>query len=261
MFGIERLQAIRELVKEKKSVEVAYLSKELNVSEVTIRRDLDKLEKEGLVAKTYGGAILLEDANGFSEEKDVSFDSRQDWTGTGEYDSIAKTAAKIVESGDTVFVGGGKMGIPLCRALKDHDDLIIVTTNIEIAMFVYGDTPHKLVMIGGEIDENTGNVQDFEQLEELLIEKAFISVEGVDMQVGYTVNEKSDVRLYKSLRQVTRSMVLIAPSDLYDKRGLMKMAKLTDIENIITDKGLSDQFKTYYYDHNIKVHTSMLNKG
>lgn len=258
MFGIERLQAIRELVKEKKSVEVTHLSKELNVSEVTIRRDLDKLEKEGLVAKTYGGAILIEDQPaGQMDSMEVQAAFAGDVTNS-EYDAIAATAAKIIESGDTVFIGGGEAGIPLCRALKDLEDLILVTTNLEIAMYIYANTPHKLVMIGGEIDEASGNVMDYDQLDELLIEKAFITVEGVDMQVGYTVNEKTEVRLYKSLKRVTRTMALMAPSGLYNKRGLMKMAPMSDIGSIVTDKDLPDDYKAYYYDNNIKVYTSML---
>ena len=187
MFGIERLQAIRELIKEKKTVEVTYLSKELNVSEVTIRRDLEKLEKEGLVAKTYGGAILIEEGMHFDRvgaEAPASFNGEM----ALEYKNIAQTAATVIEVGDTVFIGGGPSGTALCRFLKEKESLIIVTNNIEIAMYIYGETEHKIVMIGGEIDSTTGNVVEFDQLDELLIEKAFISVDGVDSQFGYTFN-------------------------------------------------------------------------
>lgn len=258
MFGIERLQAIRELVKEQKTVEVAYLSKELEVSEVTIRRDLDKLEKEGLVAKTYGGAILIEEHGPgvFETVKDTNciFDENE----LRELDLISKTAAKIIEPGETVFISGGDMGIALCQAIREIDDLIIVTTNIEVAMYIYANTHHRIVIIGGEVDEASGNVIDYEQLDELLIEKAFISVNGVDMDYGYTVNEKSEVRLYKSLKRVTRNMVLMAPGDRYNRRGLMKMTSLSDIKSIVTDKDIPDEFKSYYYDNNITVHSAML---
>lgn len=261
MFGIERLQAIRELIKEKKTVEVAYLSKELNVSEVTIRRDLDKLEKEGLVVKTYGGAILIEEGmvqGSTAGSETVSGPaSKIDQT----YYVIAETASKIIEDGDTVFIGGGAVGIALCKFLKMKESLIVVTNNIEIAMYVYSETEHKIVIIGGEIDPSSGNVVEFEQLDELLIEKAFISVDGVDQNFGYTVNEKTEVYLYKKLHDVSRNLILVAPSSIYNKRGLIKLAPLAAIGCIVTNRDLPDEFKRFYFENNIKVHTSILNQG
>lgn len=258
MFGIERLQAIRVLVKEKKSVEVTYLSKELNVSEVTIRRDLDKLEKEGLVEKTYGGAILIEKNQGSTQVK-PQYQNEDEEEANPSFSKITGVAAKLIEQGDTVFIGGSTMGIELVKCLVDNKEMIVVTNNIEIGMFVYKETNHKLVMIGGEIDMVSGNVSEFDQLDELLIEKAFITADGVDLQYGYTVNEKNEVRLYKKLEKVSRDVILVVPSERYDKRGLTKMAPLSSIMTIVSDKEMPDEFKAYYFENNIKVHTSMLN--
>jgi DeoR/GlpR family transcriptional regulator of sugar metabolism len=259
MFGIERLQAIRVLVKEKKSVEVTYLSKELNVSEVTIRRDLDKLEKEGLVEKTYGGAILIEKDHGSSIVNPPQYQNDIESEVNQIFSKIAGVAAKLIEQGDTVFIGGSTMGIELVKCLVDSKEMIVVTNNIEIGMFIYKETNHKLVMIGGEIDMGSGNVSEFDQLDELLIEKAFITADGVDLQYGYTVNEKNEVRLYKKLEKVSRDVILVVPSERYDKRGLTKMAPLSSIMTIVSDKEMPDEFKAYYFENNIKVHTSMLN--
>jgi len=257
MFGIERLQAIRELVKEKKSVEVAYLSKELDVSEVTIRRDLDKLEKEGLVEKTYGGAILIDNNQVTSDVQKSSND--EDMEVDQCFHRITGVAAKTIEPGDTVFIGGSAMGIDLVKCLVDAKDMIIVTNNIEIAMFVYKESNHKLVMLGGEIDMVSGNVVELDQLDELLIEKAFITADGVDLQYGYTVNEKNEVRLYKKLHQVSRDVIVVVPSERYHKRGLIKMAPLPSIMTVVSDKEMPEDFKAFYFENNIKVHTSMLN--
>lgn len=259
MFGIERLQAIREFIKEKKVVEVAYLSKELNVSGVTIRRDLDKLEKEGLVAKTYGGAILIEDGVVIPEKFMAEAEANVIREGDQKLLAIAKTAAKIIGPGDTVFVGGSAMGIALVKCLKECEGLIVVTDNIEIAMYIYKETEHKVVIIGGELDTNTGNALEFDQLDELLIEKSFITADGIDEQVGYTVNEKRDVRLFQKLQKVSRNLILVAPSDIYNKRGLVKMASLSSIPNVVSDKEIPDSFKSYYFENSIQVHTSMLN--
>ncbi len=256
MFGIERLQAIKELLKEKKSVEVTWLSKELEVSEVTIRRDLDKLEKEGFAAKTYGGAILLEDLG----QESVSGEATPTTIlpGSSTYDSVGKTAVKLIESGDTIFISGGELGNALARHLDDIDELIVVTNNIEIAVYLFRLNKHKVVIIGGEVDEQTGNVQEYDQLEELLIEKAFFSVDGIDLKFGYTVNEKNEVRLYKQLKDVSRHMILVSVNDIFNRRGLVKLAPLDDVDSIVGEKDMPDNFKSHFYERNIKVHTSIL---
>ncbi|MDA3844955.1 MAG: DeoR/GlpR family DNA-binding transcription regulator [Vallitaleaceae bacterium] len=258
MFGIERLQAIRELIKEKKSVEVVYLGKELDVSEVTIRRDLDKLEKEGFIAKTYGGAILIEDTM-LSGQRKYDIMLEQEHNISDDVIRVAKTASKLIDTGDTVFISGGDLGMALAMALKEKDDLIVVTNNIEVAIYLYKYSDFKTIFIGGEIDRHTGNVTEMDQLDELLIEKAFVTAEGIDDVFGYTVNEKNDVRLYKKLRSVSRNLIVLCMADAFGRRGLVKMAPLDTIEFVVTEKNLPDSFKRYYFEHNITVHTSILN--
>lgn len=258
MFGIERLQAIRELLLEKKSVEVTYLSKELGVSEVTIRRDLDKLEKEGLVAKTYGGAILIEEGGALTLGLMDAGASPHMEEISEELGGVARTATKLIDNGDTVFIGGGPIGMALARHLVEKEDLIVVTNNLEVAMTLYKSSDFKLILLGGEVDPATGDVLEYDQLDELLIEKSFIFVEGIDEQFGYTVNEKNHVRLYKKLKSVTRNMIVVAMKDAFEKRGLVKMAPLYEVENIVTEKSMPDHFKTFYYENNITVHTTML---
>lgn len=257
MFGLERLQAIRELIIEKKSVEVTYLSQALNVSEVTIRRDLDKLEKEGLIVKTYGGAILIEETgmsqSAMNEPVAVNLESVNK-----EVMELGKTASKLIDDGDTVFISGSEVGEALIRQLDQCKNLIVVTNNLTIAGFLFQENKHKVIMLGGLIDSETGNVTEYEQLSDLLIEKAFITVDGVDQQAGYTVNEKGAVNLYKTLKEVSRTLIVLSNSTVYTKRGLFKMAPLSEVGIVVTDKHIPDEFKSYYYEHNIKVYSSML---
>ncbi len=259
MFGVERLQAIRELILVKKSVEVAQLSQELNVSEVTIRRDLDKLEKEGLIVKTYGGALLLDDAAEGVDKRPIAL------TAEKELDTVcmevAKTASKTIVQGETVFVAGNPFGDALVRNLGHLDDVIVVTNNIHIAAYVSDNTKHKAVIVGGFINSETGNVTEYDQLRDLLIEKAFISADGVDYQIGYTLNEKEGVVLYKILKEISRTIVVMADSSIYGKRGLVKMASLSDIHTVVTDKYLPDDFKTFYYENNVEVHSSIISNS
>lgn len=257
MFGLERLQAIRELIIEKKSVEVTYLSQALNVSEVTIRRDLDKLEKEGLIVKTYGGAILIEET-GISQSAINEVQVFEEGNELAPGYELGKTAAKLIEDGDTVFISGSAIGEALTKQLNEIKNLIVVTNNVSIAMYLFQEGRHKVIMLGGQIDPLTGNVSEYEQLSDLLIEKAFLTVDGVDQMAGYTVNEKGAVTLYKTLKSVSRTLVVLADSSMYTKRGLFKMAPIQDVAIVVTDKHIPDDFKGFYYEHNVKVYSSML---
>lgn len=255
MFGVERLQIIREAVIKNKSIEVIPLSKKLGVSEVTIRRDVDKLEKEGLVVKTYGGAILVNEKTSILDH-DIKHIEEEPLYDKVTLD-IVNTAAKLIQDGDTIFLEGSILGQALAREIIVKENLIIVTNNIEIAYKLFTESSHKVVILGGELN-SLGDVNEYEQLEELLIEKVFISVDGIDLDVGYTVSDKNILRLYKQLKKVTKDLVIMANHQVFDKRGLVRLTKLEDINTVVTDKYIPSHFKTYYYENNIKVHAGML---
>lgn len=258
MFGIERLQIIREAVIKNKSIEVIPLSKKLGVSEVTIRRDIDKLEKEGLVVKTYGGAILVK-ANTSILEDNNNESSKE--VNQPKFDkvtlNIVDMASKLILDDDTIFIDGSVLGQALARETIHKENLTVVTNNIEIAYYLFTESNHKVIMLGGELN-GLGDVTEYDQLDELLIEKVFISVDGIDLDVGYTVSDKNVLRLYKQLKRVTRDLIVLANHQVFDKRGLVRLTKLENIQTVVTDKYIPDHFKSYYYENNIKVHAGML---
>lgn len=259
MFGVERLQTIREIVIKNKSVEVVKLSKELDVSEVTIRRDLDKLEKEGLVIKTYGGAILIDEMISPSYRVNEPTKEVENENVDKVVIDVASTAAKLISNGDTIFIDGSMIGKSLVYEVLELKHLVIVTNSIEIAYGLFKNSKHKVVILGGELDE-LGCVTEYEELDELLIEKAFINVDGIDLDVGYTVNDKKNLRLYKKLKNVSRDIYVMVNSDAFNKRSLVKMTPLDQINAVITDKYIPEVFKTYYFDNNITLHSSMLSQ-
>lgn len=258
MFGIERLQIIREAVIKNKSIEVIPLSKKLGVSEVTIRRDIDKLEKEGLVVKTYGGAILVNESTTILQQAN---NEQLEESQEPQFDrvtlDIVSTGSKLIQDGDTIFIDGSVLGQALAREVKLKDNLIVVTNNIEIAYLLFTESSHKVVILGGELN-GLGDVTEYEQLEELLIEKVFISVDGIDLDVGYTVSDKNVLRLFKQLKKVTKDLIVMANHQVFDKRGLVRLTNIESVNTLVTDKYIPNHFKTFYYENNIKVHAGML---
>lgn len=254
MFGMERLQAIRETLYENGSVEVVTLSKMLSVSEMTIRRDLDKLEKEGLVVKTYGGAILKKDVN--DENDALEKDNKNKL-----HSKIAKIASELVEDQEVIFIGGSSILLELSNYLKSKKGLVVVTNNINVAMNIISYKTVKVIITAGEIDPATGDIFGYEtihSLDNILIEKAFISVDGIDSDLGYTTNNKEYLELYQVLRKISNRVILVAEHKQYGKRGLKRIAQLDDIKEVVADKNIPDMFKEYYFNNDIKLYASVV---
>jgi DeoR/GlpR family transcriptional regulator of sugar metabolism len=253
MFGIERLQAIREILLDKKTVDVPSLSKMLSVSEVTIRRDLDKLEKEGFIVKTYGGAMLKEQQLNqlLMETKNASINK--------EDGAIAEIAASMVGNNEVIFLGGGAICTEISKYLKDKHGVVVVTNNLFVAMNLYQQTNIKVILTGGELRSFTGTLignDAVNTLKGVLIQKAFFTVQGIDIDVGYTVNNTEDIFLFQTIKSVSKQLILTANHTIFGKIGLTKLFSMDEIDEVITDKRIPDAYKQYYYDNNIKLYTA-----
>jgi len=177
LFAAQRLQKIREIILKNKSIEVTALSEMLKVSDVTVRKDLDKLEKEGLITKTHGGAILAE--QGVPDEK-----SELEIESYGNKDNIARLAFTTLDSGDCIFLGAGSTCLTFAEKIVELRDITVVTNNINAINTLY--SPLKRIhFIGGEINSNNGVLYSTGQkaldyLEEMYFNKAYISVDAAD---------------------------------------------------------------------------------
>lgn len=257
MFGMERLQAIRETLYKNGSVEVVNLSKTLSVSEMTIRRDLDKLEKEGLIVKTYGGAILKKET---TEESSLDEKDKKNKL----HLNIAKMASQLIEDDEVVFIGGGSILNELSDYLRDKKGLVVVTNNINIAMNILSYKTVKVIITAGEIDPATGDIFGYEtihSLDNILIEKAFVSVDGIDSDLGYTTNTKEYLELYEVIKRISNRIILVAEHKQYGKRGLKRIAQLDEIKEVVADKNIPDMFKEYYFNNDVKVYTSIVDNN
>jgi DeoR/GlpR family transcriptional regulator of sugar metabolism len=251
MFGMERLQTIKEILLDKKSVDVSGLSKLLSVSEVTIRRDLDKLEKEGFIVKTYGGAVLKE----AHQQELLNIENR---AVKKEYIEIAETAEAMVQDNDVIFLAGDDICLSISEQLKNKKGIVVVTNSLLVATNLYEQKNLRVILTGGDVEVSTGKLVGndvFHVLQNILLQKAFISVQGIDIDLGYTVNSQDDVEIYKVLKKITKQIIVVADIDKFGKIGLKKLDDLEQVDSVITNKNIPDVFKQYYYDHNVRVYT------
>ena len=137
MFAIERRNAILAALKEEKHVVVSELAKQFDVSEETIRRDLDKLEKEGYVVKTYGGAVISEMP--YVVTKKANVEAKQ---------KIAELAAELIMDGDTLILDASSTALFIAQKIKTKKDITLLTNSLEVLMELSDVTGWKILSTG-----------------------------------------------------------------------------------------------------------------
>ena len=148
MFAIERQQRILEKLKEDGAVSVSKLSAEFSVAEETIRRDLEKLEKQEYLTRTHGGAIPI-DESGY----ELSLEKRKH-TNSETKEKLALEAVKQIVSGDTIFLDASTTTFYMARELKNMKDITVVTNSIRVITELAGNANLKVIGIGGFVSNN-----------------------------------------------------------------------------------------------------------
>ena len=147
MLALERRNLILEKLQEEKRVVVSELSQLYSVSEETIRRDLDKLEKEGLATKSYGGAVINEDVG-----IDLPFNVRKNQNVQGKQ-KMAEIAASMVNDGDHIFLDASTTAVFVAKALKEKERLTVVTNSMEILLELSDVSGWNIISTGGVMKE------------------------------------------------------------------------------------------------------------
>lgn len=254
MFGVQRLQKIREMVLEQEIVDVSSLSETLNVSEVTIRRDLDKLEKEGFITKTYGGAVLNKE---LKAERGPALKNSADHN--EDISLISEIVLQMIEGDEAVFLGGGPISRQVVRHLPEKKKLKVITHDIFIAAELHDNPSVKVTVTGGELVTSAGIMVGpcvLRMLKEIYINKAFIEVKGVDLKFGYSMESYDEIEIVREILNISKEVIALADCAKFDKVGFTKLGDLSLFKKVIGNKEIPEEYKRYYYDNYIKLYTT-----
>lgn len=251
MLAEERYGKILEILSNEKTVKSSYLIQLLNVSTETVRRDLESLEKNGLIKRVHGGAVLN---NGSSLIP--SFSTRNDMKNE-EKDLLAKNAIPFISNGNSIALDNGTTTLHLATLIKgNYKDLTVITNSLLIANMLYEDPHINVILLGGIIDSKshcmTGPLTE-KNIELFHIDKAFISVTGISLNNGATDFEFNSIGIQKKLISRSNKIYLLADSSKFNTSSLLKICDLEDVDSIITDPNLSDAVYKEYSDAGIHV--------
>ncbi len=245
---IDRITEIKNRLLKNQRVFVNDLSKEFNVSEVTIRKDLTILEQQGIAEKFHGGAQL--------NSKPSSQVQVTDYHNNSTLISIAELACQEIEDGDSIFLGSGRTCCVLARMLGNFRNLTVITNNIS-ALNDLLERVSKVYLIGGEVtstDEKTmfsSTQNPLKNLENLYVKKAFTSASGIDLKAGLTVNALISTYIYRYLTDISTSWYLMAEHSKYDKIAIYPVASVSNVSCFISDK-IPLTYRNAFSESNIK---------
>ena len=232
MLAIERRNAILEKLQAERRVVVSELSQIYKVSEETIRRDLEKLENDGFVIKSYGGAVINENAN-----VDLPFNIRKKRNVISKQ-KIAEVISSRIKDGTSIMFDASSTAVYIAKALKERKNLTLITNSIEILIEMF-DTPNVNVLsTGGAMREGSFALvgpQTDKMLKSYHVDVAIVSAKGFDLETGMTDTEELHANNKKTMLHAGREKVLAVDSSKFGKTAFTEIGTLEDISMVVTD--------------------------
>lgn len=256
MFAAQRLQMIREIIYDLEIVDIPSLSEKLSVSEVTIRRDLDKLEAEGFIKKTYGGAILNKD---YKSTRDISLKSSDSVVNEEDIKMIAEIAVQMIQGDEAIFLGGGPISRYIASMISDKKRLLVVTNDIFVAAAICSNPEVKVTVTGGDLLPSSGILcgsRAVATIGEIYVSKAFIDIKAVDMKFGYSMESFDEVSSIREIIKNSKEVIAMAEHYRFDQISFVKLGDMDLFKSVISNKEVMESYKKYYYDNCIKLFTT-----
>jgi DeoR family transcriptional regulator, aga operon transcriptional repressor len=231
----ERRQYIVGLAQKHGRVLVEELSDSLGISRITIRKDLDHLQSQGLLQRTHGGALLP--SNGAISDPSLR---EKEGRHSQEKLRIATAAANLVQEGQCILLDSGTTTTAVAKALRRFSHLTIITNAVNVASELR-DTDFEVLLTGGSLRKNSfslvGPLAE-DMLHEMYADILFLGVDGFDLEVGLTTPNVMESRVNRAMVKAASLVVAVCDSTKFNRRSLSKIVDATAIHHIITDSGL-----------------------
>lgn len=233
---IPRHDEILKELDEKGHILVQDLCEKLNVSSVTIRKDLNYLESLGLLFRNHGGAskqVRYAYEKNVVEKESINVEAKQ---------SIAKAALPLIQENDCIILASGTTMHYLARMLMNFGPLTVLTSSLRVAIELCNNPNINVIQLGGEVRKSsTSIVGSISEgiLKQFSCNKLFLGVDGIDLEFGISTSNASEAHLNQVMMECADQTVVIADSSKLNKKGFGKIASLDQIDYLITDNGIS----------------------
>ncbi len=247
MTDFERKQATIDMLRRQEKATVRELSEALMVSEITIRRDLQSLENQGLLTRYHGGAVLKQPLTAYSHKNDKNLSQKK---------LIGAKACEFVEAGDKIFMDCGSTVFQMCKHLGRKKNLRVITNSIPVLLELEQMGNVNVNLVGGEYDpvrRATHGAVATQHLEMYRADKAFIGVDGVSLEKGLSSHTEHEMINSLKMAQMASEVFALADATKLERDAHVKLIGWRSVDVLVTDKSIPQPTLKQYREANIEV--------
>jgi DeoR/GlpR family transcriptional regulator of sugar metabolism len=245
----ERRQQILEAVQNAGQLSVAELSDLFDVSEVTIRQDLQALSEQGFLLRTRGGAVSI------NTMPEFSFDVRQQQY-AAQKSQIGQAAANLVSHGDTIFLDASTTVHAILPHLKNYSELTVITNSLKAAISLLDAPQIHVILPGGSLRRESISLVDptcDDFLKDINVQIGFFGARGVTVDEGLTDVNQNEVAMKRAMVERCRRVVGVLDSRKWGKVAAYTFANIEQIDTLITDSDPSDELVRHMQQQEVEV--------
>lgn len=250
MTAKERITIISDLIYKDKKVSVSELSELCDVTEETIRKDLTKLELEGLLTRVHGGAILNEQ----KKYKGIHFIKRKD-VRSDEKRTIARLVTPLIQNGNTLFADSSTTVSEALKLIPEELELTLVSNSTNIFLELASKNMH-IISTGGEFNKKYLSLQGSvakENIYKYNVNIALISCQALDMERGVQDSSEGEAEIKKLMINQAEKVILLADHTKFDRAAFVRIMDFSKVHYLVTDQKPNEAWIAYCLEHNIKL--------
>lgn len=235
MLPVDRRKKIVELIYSQGSVQVAELSERFQVSEETIRRDLDRLEAEDVLKRTYGGAYidrgLISDVPIWIREE--AYLEGKDW--------IGEKCKDFIQDGDVIMLDSSTTSLHIAKKIKQHKKITVITNSLKVILELSDDEHIQLIDTGGKLRKRSQSFvgkNTLNTLKQYFTDYSFVSCSGIHLTRGITDANEEEAEVRKQMFRQADQKVLIIDYTKLNKTSFALIDDYANLDKVITDKRL-----------------------
>ncbi len=248
---VERRKNILHQINEEGQVLIHDLSNEFSVSEVTIRNDLEQLEKKNMLIRARGGAMKMEGGVGIDY-----FLSEKDKLHSEEKARIGKSAAMMINEHDTIIIDSGTTTLEIAKNLEKLNDVTVICNAINVIGYLIQHKEINLIIPGGYLRKNSlslvGPLAE-KNLQNLYVDKVFIGVDGFDTKHGIYTPNIDEAYFNEIMIRISKEVIVVCDSSKFLRRSFAYICGIEKIHCVITDNGIPDEDRKRLEDSGVKV--------
>ncbi|HVP18430.1 MAG TPA: DeoR/GlpR family DNA-binding transcription regulator [Spirochaetia bacterium] len=228
---------------------VSELSADLSVSEMTVRRYLDKLEQRQLIKRTHGGA--------FTGQEMIEVDYRvRETVHREQKEAIGLAAWALVQPGESIFIDAGSTAAHLALAMDDTRRITVVTHSTTVLQALERKSNIRTIILGGTVHAASHSLVGLlaeESVRQFRFAKAFLGTVGINVQEGFTQSNVEEISLKRQVAERAREVIVLADSSKFNQDVLVMFLRLEQVHTVITDSGVRQQDRSALEERGIRV--------